>query len=370
MDIPHVTSASLFWSSIFTYKGQELDAPRVAADLGVQFVLEGSVRKSGDRVRITARLIDGDNGRHIWAERYDGKLEDVFDLQEDVTRQVVGSVAPQIDVAELDRADRGMQRFDEAHDLGWRSFAKLLQARMTANVSQVEEVIGLARRALTLNDKCAIAYQSLVTAYVMLHIYSWGDNPATAAERALDYAKAAMSALPQSETAYMCLGAARWSNGDHEQGARDLRCALDLNPNSAYTLIRLALCEAAMGDAVSAREHATDALRLNPKDRANHVAHLPLAMAAFLVRDHAAFLKWGELAIQAHPVAPIRRALMIAYAAEVGDEMMLHTHLDEVNRFAPDFIPSLFRGENRIFTKEEHMDMLLDGLRKAGLPDS
>ena len=91
-------------------------------------------------------------------------------------------------------------------------------------------------------------------------------------------------------------------------------------------------------------------------------------MAAFVEKDAASFEEWAGKAIQAQPNAPIRRAMMIAYAAEAGDQQMLKTHLDELTRFAPEFIDSLFRGDNQLFQQPEHMEMLLDGLRKAGLP--
>ncbi len=90
-------------------------------------------------------------------------------------------------------------------------------------------------------------------------------------------------------------------------------------------------------------------------------------MVAFVERDHDSFVDWADKAIQALPVAPIRRAMMIAHAAQVGDRTLLQTHLDALNKFAPHFIASLFRGENRLFARKEHMEMLLNGLRKAGL---
>jgi adenylate cyclase len=91
-------------NSSFTYKGQPVDVRRVAQELGVRYVLEGSIRRAGKRVRITAQLIDSETGNHIWAERYDRDLEDIFDLQEEITRNVVGSIAPQIELAEVERS--------------------------------------------------------------------------------------------------------------------------------------------------------------------------------------------------------------------------------------------------------------------------
>ena len=352
-------------NTAFTYKGEKIDVPRVAKELGVHFVLEGSVRKAGDRVRITAQLIDGLNGRHVWAERYDGKLEDVFELQEDVTHQVVGAVAPQIDLAELDRHMRGERRFDEAHDLAWRAYADFRQGLTSGDLPLIEEAIDLAKRALALNAKCGIAYTALTFAYSMQNLYRWGPDPIGAADRALGAAEAAMAAMPQSDTALFCLGLARSRKGQFEQAARDLSRACELNSNDAFARHILAWCEASLGDTVLARGHAEEALRLSPKDPFIGISYLSLAMAAFVERDHDSFVDWAQKAIQAQPVAPIRRAMMIAYAAETGDADLLKTHLDALTGFSPDFIASLFRGENRLFAKQQHMDLLLTGLSKA-----
>jgi adenylate cyclase len=356
-------------NTAFAYKGEKIDVPKVAAELGVHFVLEGSVRRAGDRVRITAQLIDGISGSHTWAERYDGKLEDVFDLQEEVTRQVVASVAPQIEQAERDHAASGKRRFDEAHDLGWRSYAKFSEALLNANVPEVYESIELAEQALALNGKCEVAYLSVVWSYAMMSLYSWGDDPIGAADRALEHAQAAMSSLPLSDATFFCLGIARLRKEDYDGAFRDLQRALEINPNNATALFMLSYCEATLGKTKDARTHALEALRLSPKDILGQVGHLSIAMAAFVEGNHTEFVDWAHKAIQRLPVAPIRRALMIAYAAEIGDETLLRTHLDDLNNFAPDFVASLFRGENRCFAKDEHMNMLLDGLRKAGLPE-
>jgi len=354
-------------NTAFTYRNRNVDVPHIARELGVQFVLEGSVRKAGNRVRISAQLIDGLSGSHVWAERYDGELEAVFELQEDVTRQVVASVAPKIDEAEMDRVLQGARRYDEAYDLAWRACAKFRLGSDVPDLALMDEAIADAKRALELNAKCAMAYRTLCWAYAMYNLYSWGDDPVGAADRALEVARAAMNVLPQSYTAYFCLGMARSRLGQFEQAVRDLRRAREVNPNDAFALQILSWCEASLGDAEAARKHAAEALRLSPKDYYAGVCYLALAMVAFVTRDHAEFLDWGQRAIQAHPVAPIRRAMMIAYAAEIGDQDLVDTHLEALKDFAPDFIERLFRGEIGIFAREEHMDLLLDGLRKAGV---
>ena len=117
------------------------------------------------------------------------------------------------------------------------------------------------------------------------------------------------------------------------------------------------------------KKHAHMAIRLSPRDPRINVAYLALAMAAFIEKDDAEFEEWAEKAIALAPTAPIRRAMMIAYAAEAGNQALIETHSEELMGSSPDFIDSLFRGENQLFQKPEHTAMLLDGLRKAGFPE-
>lgn len=203
----------------------------------------------------------------------------------------------------------------------------------------------------------------------MQSLYSWGQDSKGAASRALEYAELAMLNLPQSQTAYSCLGVARFRTGKYEQAVRDFRAALEANPNDVRTMFALAWGEATLGDSGAARRHATEALRLSPKDLWGQLGYLCLAMAAFVERDHAAFVRWGDQAVQVLPNAPIRRAMMVAYAGEISDLDMQREHLAVLQQSTPDFIASLFRGENRLFAKDEHMEILLSGLRKAGLPE-
>jgi len=127
-------------------------------------------------------------------------------------------------------------------------------------------------------------------------------------------------------------------------------------------------CEASAGVFDGAKAHAHQSIRLSPKDNFVHPAYLALAMAAFIEQDDGAFEEWAHLAIQASPNAPIRRAMMIAHAAKAGKQDLVDIHLAELMRTSPDFIDSLFRGENQLFQKPEHTEMLLNGLRKAGFP--
>ena len=199
----------------FVYKGQRVDVKKIANELGIHFILEGSVRKAGQRVRITAQLINGQDGGHVWAERYDGALEDVFDLQEQVTSQVVSAISPQINEAELEWTGRRERKFDVAHELAWSAQELFRSGYSLTDPSKVDQAIALATEAVAMNSKCGIAYQTICFAYVLQSLYRWGDDPSAAAGLAEDWAKKFHSQLQNSYMAFCCLGMARFRSGQY-----------------------------------------------------------------------------------------------------------------------------------------------------------
>lgn len=151
-------------NTALTYKGRNLNVRDVARELGVQFVLEGSVRKAGNRVRINAQLIDGLNGNHLWADRYDGSIEEVFDLQDQVTQQVVSATMPSIDEAALARIRQGDRVFDSTHDLAWQAHDEVLKAYHLAQPSMMQAAKTKAYKAIELNERCYRAYSAICIA--------------------------------------------------------------------------------------------------------------------------------------------------------------------------------------------------------------
>ena len=249
-----------------TYKGQRIDVKEVAQELGVHFILEGSVRKAGSRVRITAQLVSGFDGDHVWAERYDGALEDVFDLQDQVTSQVVGSISPQITAAELERVGRGEEIFSEAHELAWRAEETSRSAYRLSDPPMLDQAIAMAIEAIEINPKCGIAYQTICRSYVMKSLFRWGDDPTASADFAEDWAKKFFSRVPNSYMAYFCLGLARLRKGQYQNANRDFQSAHDLNQNDTAVLNYWSWCEASAGEFENAKMHAHMMLRLSPKD--------------------------------------------------------------------------------------------------------
>jgi len=355
-------------NSTFFYKGTPLDVSQIARDLRVRYVLEGSVRKLGNRVRVTAQLIDALTNDHLWAERYDREQADVFDLQEEITRTVVASIAPEIDRAEIERSRRDTTSF-HAWQLARRAAGLYLDALKAGNAALMQQAIAACEEAIAADAASLRAHFALFLAHWICHLYRWGDRP----EGALDRAWAAVERMteinPQDERTLTARGLVRVTRGEYSGGLADLRRAQEVNPNYAFAIIALAFAEATTGLAQEAVAHAQLAIRLSPRDYAIGIAHLALAMAKFTQHDYEEAARWCESAIQAHHRAPIRRALMIACSARAGDMKRAGSEIRVLDSFAPGFVSSVFRGQNPVFTRKEDMKNLLDGLRLAGLSE-
>ncbi|HYE89713.1 MAG TPA: adenylate/guanylate cyclase domain-containing protein [Terriglobales bacterium] len=352
-------------NTTFAYKGQAVDVRRIGRELGVHFVLEGSVRRAGDRVRVTAQLVDAATGRQVWGERYEDLLTDVFELQERLTRQVVGSMVSELEEEHMRLAALGQRRFTNADELAWRARKALSDAQFTAMPTLADEAMRLAESAVARDDACRVGWSVVAITQVYRVLMAWVPDRRAALDSAERAADRLMVIAPGDHMSYFVRGITAHLAGNFAAGLADLRRAYELNPNDASVLFFLSWTEAAAGNVEYARSHAAQGLRVSPKDRWIGVAHLAYAMCAFIERDFPALRRWAELAIQSHPTAPIRRVLMMVYAVEVAEAALLKEHHDKLRGVAPDFIPSLFRGETRPFERPEHMAMLLDSLQRA-----
>jgi len=355
-------------NSTFFYKGKPVDVSQIARDLRVRYVLEGSVRKVGNRVRVTAQLIDALTNEHIWAERYDREQADVFALQEEITRTVVASIAPEIDLAEIARSRRDTTSL-HAWQLAMRAAGLYLEGLNGGNAVPMQQAIAACEKAIAADPASLAAYYTLVGAHWICHLYRWGDRPDGALDRAWAVVERMSAINSQDERTLTARGWIRVARGEYSGGLADLRRAHEVNPNYALALIVLAWTEATMGLAQEAEAHARLVLRLSPRDYWIGTAHLALAMAHFTLRNYDEATRWCESAIQAQHRAPIRRALMIACSARAGDMARARTEIAVLDSFAPGFIASVFRGQNPVFTRKEDMENLLGGLRLAGLSE-
>jgi TolB-like protein len=239
-------------NTTFTYKGSNVDVRRVAAELGVRFVLEGSVRRSGDRVRVTAQLIDGLSGGHVWSDRYDGRIEDVFDLQDEITRQVVASIQTIVHLSTIEEPVERLNRPDlTVWELTMRSWHLLYDFTPEAYASAKT----LLERALALDPQSAEANMVLSLINHHIAILGFSSDPAPAMEAAYALGRRAVQLDERNEYAHWALGISCWGLHRLDEGIAALKRAVELNPNCslAYLLLVNAIQPAEGWSGVSGR---------------------------------------------------------------------------------------------------------------------
>jgi len=356
-------------NSSFAYKGQSVDARQIAKELGVRYLLEGSVRRMGKRIRITGQLIDATTATHIWAERFDGNDKDIFELQDEITRKIVGSIAPRIELAEVDRS-RVLQSTNlTSYELSLKAKSQLYDAFRIGEPDGVDSAIHTAQDALKLDARNTQALWVLAWAQVEQYLYRWGRDPNEALNRGSEAAERLIQVDPSNANGYGMLGVGHMYRREFDLAIADFDRALSLNPNSVMNLFLSAWGESLAGLTENAREHAELGLRLSPRemDIWLGVAYLALTQASFAEGKFEEAMNWGRLAIQMTPKAPIRRALMVACCAYTGDLEEAARNAQALRGFAPDFIPTILRCDLTLYKMAEHNDLLVEGLRQAGL---
>ena len=354
-------------NSTFAYKGRAVDLRDVSRDLGVRFVVEGSVRRAGNRVRVTAQLIDATSGSHLWAERYDRDLEDIFAVQEEITRGIVASVAPQIELAETGRVLLGRDVDFSSYDLALKALAQADEALRLGQYELLAAAAETAALAIGRDRRCALAYDVRTHALFYMYLYRWGDDP----DKALLEAKACIEQIFDVGTsdprAYARRGLVLHFLGERDKSLGYLKRAVELNPNYANGLFLLAWAESLDGLADQAIEHANLGLRLSPRERDSILgtAYLALAQASFAIGETRETQKWARLAIQMHPRAPIRRALMIATCGFAGELEEANEHRTYLATFSPDFLSSIVSGKVSLFKNADDNARLIEGLKRA-----
>ncbi len=353
----------------FSFKGRARDVKSIAAQLGVHFVLEGAVRKASGRVRITVQLVDGASGAQIWAERYEDKLEDVFELQSRITEQVIGAMVPQLEAAEMRYAERGVRRFSEADDwalLASKRYADYIRGRSEFDLASVIE---LAEKAIQIDPGCARGWQTLSVAWSWMVFRGEAADTDHANSQAKLAADRLMALAPNDSLSFCTRGLAAIHRGEWQNGTSDLRRAYEINPNDT-ALIYLAFAEARLGNTEQAKDLADKGMRINPRDGEVGTCCLAKAMCAFIEGDLSELRHWAEIGVRMQPHAPIRRVLMIAWAIQSGDEQAKAIHLNAIQGQTPNFIPNLFSGAYRPFLQDAHMERLLAVLREGGVGPS
>jgi TolB-like protein/class 3 adenylate cyclase len=353
-------------NSSFTYKGKAVDVKQVARELGVRYVLEGSVRKAGNRVRITAQLIDTGTGAHIWADRFDGALDDIFELQDEVASGVAGTIEPKLRQSEFERASRKPTENLDAYDLYLRALA--LRDKPTAE--SVPEAIALLRRALAIDPKYAPAKAAI--GWFRVHENSHGRNPILErdAAEAVALAKEVLEAGKDDPDALWMAGYTLISlAGEHDIAAAAIDRALTLNPNAALAWAARGFVLSRRGQSDAAIEACERAMRLSPLDPLRRVFTMGMSVAHLAAGRYEEALDWVEQTLHAEPgymTALRQKAALCAHLGRIEEARTAVRQLLEVQPWHT--IASRHRVLSRIFGPELAA-MHAEGLRKAGLPE-
>jgi TolB-like protein/class 3 adenylate cyclase/tetratricopeptide (TPR) repeat protein len=307
-------------NSSFTYKGKAVDIKQVGRELGVRYVLEGSVRKAGNRVRITGQLIDASNGAHLWANRFDGDLEDIFDLQDEVTTSVIGAIAPKLEQAEIERAKRKPTEKLAAYDYFLRGMANIYQGTKEANLAALQNF----QRAIEIDSDFATAYGMCAYCYVWRKANGWMvDRERETAETEQLARKAAR--LGADDAVALCQAgfALAFVVGALDDGAALIDRALVLNPNLATAWRFNGYARVFLGEPELAIEHLNRAVRLSPLDPLIFIVQNGIVLAHFFAGRYDEALSWAQKTLRQNPnyAAAIIMAAVSAALAGREDEM-------------------------------------------------
>ena len=348
-------------NSSFTYKGQKIDVKEVGRELGARYILEGSVRKAGNRLRITAQLIDAESGAHIWAERFDRELEDIFDLQDEITESIVHNIMPEISFAESERAIRVPPANLDAWEYLQRGIWHLYRYTREDTEKAREYFIGALERDASLS--LAASYLAVCNIWDLL--YGWTDSLAESMAEAMEYCRRAIALNSQEPTAHSISGTIIALSGDAARGLEEGKRAVELNPSSSLAQFCSAFPLIYLGRAEDALAGIDRAIRLSPRDPMMPIYYGIQALAYLMLRRFDESITCSNRALQAQP--DNIRALLRLTAAEAhnGDLGAARATFARAERVMPAPTREFF-ATSHPFANSEDLDFILDGLRLAG----
>jgi len=322
-------------NSTFVYKGKAVDVREVAEALKVEYVLEGSVRKAGARVRITAQLIEANSGSHLWTERYDRNLDDIFALQDEITETIAASIEP-----ELARSERQRARRKTAGNMGaWDLFQQAQWHMYQFSKENVETAITLYQQAIARDEEFATAQAGLSVGYLIMVLSNFTDDPKHCIEKAVTHAERAVVLDDQDPFAHYALGRAAAFSHQPEKSDQELKRAIALNPSYAHAYHGLAQAYLmANGDGEAALELINNAIRLSPNDPLLWAFENIKAwvLSNLLERDEEA-LEWAKKAAS-HPNAVFQAfAGLAAISALLGKQAEAEAALAKTLEMNPSF---------------------------------
>ena len=353
-------------NSAYAYRGKARDVREVSRELGVRYVLEGSLRKAGGRVRVTAQLIDAESGTHIWADSYDGVVDNLFDFEDQIAERVAGALQPSIRAAEIEQARRKRPDSLAAYDLVLRALPHLWSHRAEAN----EEAIRLLDEAHRIDPAYGRASAFAAWARAQQVVYNWAGDVAAMRAEGNQLIALAADTVNDDPTALCALStAAMLLFGDLDRAQSFVDRALLLDPNHAWGWTRRGFLNVYRGDAAEAAACFERAIRLSPLDPFSFNCYIGLGLARFAAGEPAEAAEWTRRAMREKVGLTWAYRDLAAFLADAG-------RIDEAKAAAKRFLethPHVTVAEvadTLHFMEPGLLARYLDGLRRAGLPES
>lgn len=348
-------------SSSFRYKGQALDIEQIVKDLGVSHILEGSVRRSGNNLRITARLIDSGNGQNVWAERFDRQLDDIFKVQDDVTQSIVSSLSIQLTERDREILAQPTTNSFEAYDLFLQGQSLGNERTKEANL-QTQETY---QQAINLDPNYARAYGALAVTLSRFANSGWSESPVDDKNRALELAQHAITLDNKSQHTFWSLGYNHLYRQEYDMATEAVRKALMIAPNYADGIALLALINNHRGQAQESIKLINKAILLNPYFSWDYLYNLGWANYTLGNYDKAVelLLKALERNENARPPREILAACYIALGMQDDAEWEVEQILIQYPKMSLTYLK-----REKPFADKEKMDLFISHMRQAGLP--
>jgi adenylate cyclase len=352
-------------NSAYAYKGRNVDVREIARDLGVRYVLEGSLRKVGDRVRVTAQLIDAASGTHLWADRYDGVVENLFDFEDEIASRVAGALRPSIWDAEIALARRKRPENMAAYDLVLKALPHLWAHRREDNA----EAIRLLDQAMELDPSYARAPAIAAWARAQHVVYNWTDDIETIRSEGENLIAVAAPTVGDDPTALCALSTATMLLfGDLDRAKHYVERALALDPNNAWAWTRHGFLLAYRGNPEEALQSFEKALTLSPLDPFSFNGFIGMGFAKFAAGYPQEAIQWAQRAIREKVGMTWAYRDLAAFNGAAGNVAAAQEALARFVAQRPDVTIGKLRDSLR-FIDAATLDRYLDGLRSAGLPE-
>ena len=351
-------------NSSFAYKGRSTDVKQVAHELGVRYVLEGSLRKVGERVRISAQLAEGISGRQLWAKRYDRELSDIFAMQDEITETIIGAVEPELGKVERRRSAGKRPDNLDAWDLYQRGMSHLYEYTK----DDLQRARQYFAQAIARDPQLGPAHSGLAETYYYEGVYGFADSISENREKALAPALRAVVLDAEDAGAHCTLGRAYYMRRAYDAAFRELKTALELNPSLALAHYGLGATLVFSGRAEEGIPHLTAAIRLSPHDPNMGSFLVRLADAAYFLKRYEEAAEWAQRALQQPNFQWSRYTVLIAALAQLGRIDEARNCIQELLVKRPNTSIAFVR-ETHLFGDTASFAHYLGGLRMAGLPD-